>query len=371
MPTRELPLNPSILQLKNQAKDLLKARQKFDRAALQRIREFHPRFNKSGDAEIAASKFALSDAQLSIAREYGFASWPRLKARVEGANGARNQKLAHHDRIEDPLFRRAVDLLDAGDEAGLRAHLLAHPEVVHQRVEFEGGNYFRNPTLLEFIAENPVRHGKLPRNITEVAKIILDAGAKLDRPAIDSALGLVCSGRVPRECGVQAALIDILCDYGADADAALLPALAHGEFGAVKALLRRGATLNLPVAAATGRTEEAHSLLPQASSEERHTALALACQHGHLEAVRLLLDAGEDPNRYNPVGCHSHSTPLHQAAYAGHLQVVQLLVQQGARLDTRDILFDGRPLEWAEYGGKAEIAACLRNSEASNSSQDH
>jgi hypothetical protein len=36
------------------------------------------------------------------------------------------------------------------------------------------------------------------------------------------------------------------------------------------------------------------------------------------EIVRLLLDAGEDPNRYNPVGGHSHTTPLHQAAGGGH-----------------------------------------------------
>ena len=40
---------------------------------------------------------------------------------------------------------------------------------------FEGGNYFRNPTLLEFIAENPIRRGTLPENIAEVAKVILDA----------------------------------------------------------------------------------------------------------------------------------------------------------------------------------------------------
>jgi uncharacterized protein (TIGR02246 family) len=51
------------------------------------------------------------------------------------------------------------------------------------------------------------------------------------------------------------------------------------------------------------------------------------------DIVRLLLDAGEDPNRYNPDGLHSHSTPLHQAALAGHDAVVRLLVERGARLD--------------------------------------
>ena len=51
---------------------------------------------------------------------------------------------------------------------------------------------------------------------------------------------------------------------------------------------------------------------------------------GTVEIVRVLLDAGEDPNRFNPVGGHSHSTPLHQAAGNGHLDVVKLLVERGA-----------------------------------------
>jgi Ankyrin repeats (3 copies) len=369
MPAKPLPLNPSIIQLKNQAKDLMRARENGDRAALQRIREFHPRFSRYGDAEIAAAKFVLSDAQFTIAREYGFANWPRLKARLEAPNKAADQQLPTIERIQDLIFRRAVDLLDAGDEKGLRAHLQAHPEVVHQRLEFDGGNYFRSPALLEFAAENPVRHGRLPSNIVEVARVILDLGGRTDRKAINSTLGLVCSGRVARECDVQVPLIDLLCDYGSDLDAAMLPALAHGEFSAVEALLRRGASLCLPVAAATGKLDDARRLLTAASSEERHIALALACQHGQLDVVRLLLDAGEDPDRYNPVGCHSHSTPLHQAALAGHLEVVRLLVERGSRLDTRDILFDGTPAGWAEHGGKTEIAAYLRSREAGTSSK--
>ncbi len=75
--------------------------------------------------------------------------------------------------------------------------------------------------------------------------------------------------------------------------------------------------------------------------------------------MRLLLDTGEDPNRYNPVGCHSHSTPLHQAAYHGHEDVVRLLADRGADLEARDILYDGRPLDWARHGGRKEIEAYL------------
>ena len=84
-----------------------------------------------------------------------------------------------------------------------------------------------------------------------------------------------------------------------------------------------------------GNLDDIHNLLPAASGDDRHWALALSSQFGHAEIVQMLLDAGEDPSRYNPVGCHSHSTPLHQAALAGHIDVVRLLVERGARLDFR------------------------------------
>src|SRR5579863_5818453 len=135
---------------------------------------------------------------------------------IEKPSIADDRTLPHHERIEDPAFRRAVDLVDQGDVANLRSHLKEHPALVHQHVTFEGGNYFRNPTLLEFVAENPIRRGTLPPNIIEVTEVILDAGAKEDLQSVNETLGLVCSGRIPRECQVQVPLIDLLCKYGAD-----------------------------------------------------------------------------------------------------------------------------------------------------------
>jgi len=168
MPVRRLPSNPNLDHLKYQAKDLLKAHATRNPEAAQRLREFHPRFNRATDAAIFDTQLSLSDAQLAIAREYGFPSWARLKKHIEKPTLADQLNLPHHKRIEDVTFRRAVELLDAGDVIGLRAHLNQHPNLVHQHVVFEGGNYFRNPTLLEFAAENPVRHGTLPGNILEV-----------------------------------------------------------------------------------------------------------------------------------------------------------------------------------------------------------
>lgn len=255
-------------------------------------------------------------------------------------------------------MRRAVALMDAGDAASLRAHLAAYPDLVHRRVHFPGGGYFAEPTLLEFVAENPVRHGAMPRNVVEVARILLDAGASKGSAA--ATLGLVASGRVPREQGAQVALIDLLCARGADPNAAMPAAIAHGEWQAVEALLANGAGVSLFVAAALGRLDEARDLLPEASGDERHLAFAFACQFGRPEIVRLLLDAGEDPNRFNPAGAHGHSTPLHQAVLRGEVACVKLLLERGARSDLRDKIWSSTPLDWAIRAKNEEIATFLR-----------
>ena len=360
MPTKRLPVRPDFVHLKHQVKDLLNDQRAAKLDACQRIREFHPRFREAADNIITSAKFTLADAYLTVAREYGFLSWARLRSHVSDSSRDPLDR-PHHERIPDAAFRRAVELLDDGDVGGLRDHLRAHPGLVHQRVVFEGGNYFREPTLLEFVAENPVRHDSLPPNIVDVAQAILDAGALANQPAIDETLGLVCSGRVSRECGVQVPLIELLCDNRADPDSAIRPALAHAEWEAVDALIRHGARVDLVVSAAIGRLDVARDTLASAVGEQRHLALALAAQHGHVDVVALLLDAGQDPNRYNPPAAHAHSTPLHQAALAGHLNVVRLLVERGARLDIRDIHHHGTALAWAVYGGRSEVIEYLKH----------
>ena len=359
MPVRALPSNPNLEHLKYQAKDLLKGHAARDVAVAQRVREFHPRWAKAPDGEIFAASFRLGDAQLVIAREYGYASWARLKRRVEMPRPSDEVSLPYRERIEDPIFRRGVDLIDVGDGEGLRGFLKKHPGLSRQRVEFEGGNYFRNPTLLEFVAENPVRRGKLPPNIVEIVEVILDAG--VEQSSLDETLMLVSTGRVPRECGMQIATIELLCRRGADADWAGEAAAVLFETEAVKALLRCGARLTLPIAAALERIEDVPTLLRTSNAEQRHLALAVAAQYGQTEIVRLMLDAGEDPNRFNPVGGHSHSTPLHQAAGNGHLETVKLLVARGAKTDIKDILFGATPAGWARHNGNEEVEAYLRS----------
>lgn len=365
MPVRRLPENPSLDHLKYQARDLLKSHAAHDIAAAQRLREFHPRCRHATDREIFDTRLKLSDAQLAIAHESGFPSWPRLKKHIEKPTQIDHLDWPHHERIEDPIFRHAVDLLDAGNAAGLRQFLKQYPKVVHQHIAFEGWNYFHNPTLLEFIAENPIRHGKLPENIVEVAAVILDAGADRDKEPLNETLALVATGSVPHECKVQRLLIDLLCRRGADPNSALEATALHGYLECVEALIQNGAKMTFPVAAALGRVEYIERMLETASIAERHQAMAMASGSNQVEVMRRLLAAGENPNRYNPVGGHSHATPLHQAAGYGTEEMVRLLVEHGARVDMLDILWHGTPADWAQHMGRSTIEKYLRALETS------
>lgn len=261
---------------------------------------------------------------------------------------------------DDPVLREALDLIDAGDAVGLAGLLGRHPGLADRRFPLDREAYFRDPSLLEFLAENPVRCGRLPPNIADLAQLILAAESPGSTRSRDATLALVASGRVPRECGVQTALILLLCHAGADPASVLPAALIHGEFAAADTLLDSGAPLDLPAAAALGRTEDARALLPAADAGARHQALALSARFGHTPILALLLESGEDPNRLNPAGHHAHSTPLHQAALAGHRPAVTLLLQHGARTDIPDTLFGGTALDWAGHGGARDVAALLR-----------
>lgn len=263
----------------------------------------------------------------------------------------------------DPRFREAVDAIDAGDLSGLERLLAAHPELVRDRLDC-GEGYFRQPYLLWFVAGNPIRNGRLPRNIAEVTRAILRA-ARRDRveslqEQVDYALTLVCSGRVARECGVQRELIDVFGDAGADFDGALVPALAHRELEAAERLLERGAALTLLAAVCTGRADDAARLLRGASAAERQAALAGAALYGQAPALTLLIGSGVDVNALNPPGFHAHGTALHHAVDSGSLDAVRVLVEAGADRSARDRIHNGTPLGWAEYLQRAEIAAFLR-----------
>ncbi len=65
----DLPARPGLDHLRRQARDLLRAAQAGDTTAAGRIRA-------------VADALTLASAQLAVAREYGFASWTRLRDEV-------------------------------------------------------------------------------------------------------------------------------------------------------------------------------------------------------------------------------------------------------------------------------------------------
>ncbi len=75
---KQLPARPNLTQYKKQAKDLVRDCGSGDGPSLARMERNHPRFHKRSEAELRQIPVALSDAQLVIAREYGFESWPEV-----------------------------------------------------------------------------------------------------------------------------------------------------------------------------------------------------------------------------------------------------------------------------------------------------
>ena len=104
MPTKTLPKRPSLTQLKLQADELHTLHRERRQAAAARIAAHHPRFAHTEPRSVFDAPFKLADAQLVVAREYGFESWAALKHYIE--IGSRVATMTPH-----PHFRDAVAAL--------------------------------------------------------------------------------------------------------------------------------------------------------------------------------------------------------------------------------------------------------------------
>lgn len=371
------PLSP-LGDYEAQAGHLLASWQAGEPWVLDLFHERHPRFldervkwlrQRLTPDEIRTAPLEDADARLALARWYDFADWSALEAHAAAVLD-----------IDSPTsrFELAVEALVDGQLGALSSLLAADPALVGARSTRV--TWFDPPahraTLLHYIAANGVEghRQRTPANAVEVARTLLAAGAAPDALAdmyggTATTMSMLVSSDHPARAGVQVALVDTLVDFGASVEAQgqgswtspLLTALTFGFVDAAEALVRRGARVDTAAAAAgLGRQADLDRCLPTALADDRHRALALAAQLGRADMVVRLLDAGEDPSRYNPEAAHSHSTPLHQAVWHGHLDVVRTLVERGARLDLRDRLHHGTPLDWAVYGKREEIAAYLR-----------
>jgi ankyrin repeat protein len=350
MPDRELPAHPNLEQYKKQAKELARDCRAGDPAALERMRRHHPRFvTKAGAPGLASETWvyaksgdviSLTDAQLIIAREHGFESWPKFAAHITTLNLERavthlggpvaafiraasvpreNSHASGTLEEAELILSRYPQVARANihtaallaDEPGVRAFLSREPASVTAK----GGPYEWD-ALTHLCFSRYLRVDKSRSDaFVRTAHALLEAGASANtgwyetidypnpRPILESAI--YGAAGIAHHAG----LTKLLLDHGADPNDEETPYHAAEEYdlGAVKALLESG-KLN-PTSLAT-------LLLRKADWHDT-------------EGIRLLLEHGVDPNTMTRWG----NTALHQVlARDNRLENVALLLDHGANL---------------------------------------
>lgn len=187
---------------------------------------------------------------------------------------------------------------------------------------------------------------------TEGARWLLEHGAD---PNVRSYAGETALHGAART-GRGRAFLELLVKHGVELDArtdeglsAYALASIAGHTATAQALAELGASVEL--------TEEAKAMAALARGEAGELARALvqnrgecylpeAASYGHAVAVRALLDLGV------PIGSRGMAggTPLHQACWHGHAEVVDLLVERGAELNVLCEEYGSPPLGWAVHG---------------------
>jgi ankyrin repeat protein len=291
-PSRRMPSHPSFEQLRKQAKDLLERYRAQDPAAIAEVERF--------ERELDPGSFALHDAQRVLARAYGYESWPRLKAFVDGVN-----------------VRELADSVAAGDMNKVRTLLTARPELVgtdlaanneHRAIHF--AVLGRNPAMVKLLMEAgaDARKGIFPhRDATSALAIARDRGYEEIVAVIEE------EERLRRE--------EMSCP-----NATISP-----EQDQVNAAITRG---NNEVAM---RLLQLDGSLIQACDREGATPLHVAAQENDQAMVTWLLD-----RRANPRKRDIHElTPLDRAALAADPRndkartfpaVASILLARGAEL---------------------------------------
>jgi ankyrin repeat protein len=399
----------------DRARGLLSAHHSGVPAALEQIREWHPRFADASDLDIQRGTFTEADAQLVYAREHGFERWDELAARVDA--------LAH-GRSEEP-FLLAFKALEKGDVASLTTLLRAHPTLATARgtngntlLNLEGSligrarrGQPRGPSDADLSGiEALLAAGASPddpndrgwtslhqaaySNLPDVAERLIAAGASVDAEAHGG-------GGTPLIAGLfwgHREVSDLLAAH-AVVPKNLRAASGVGDLALVESFFSADGTLTADAGAARGFYRP-HSGFPdwQPSTEPQEIldeALVWACKNDRIEvlerlvrggarldadpyrgtpliwaaacnrtrAAAWLLDRGADVNGRGTFGGLSHGkglTALILAAQYGHLPMVELLVERGADVHLREELYHATAQQSAEYFKHAEVASFLR-----------
>jgi hypothetical protein len=371
VPHRGLPGNANLEQLKNGAKSFQRAVRAGDPGAAEVVNEFHPRLAaaRPGSPELAG--FTRADALLVVARRFGFSSWAKLKAHLELVERyARSphqqpvgQPVADDDALADEFLRlaclnygdddparwlRARELLDAnpwlaaaniytaaavGDVGAARELLAADPG----RARAQGGPHAWEPLL--YLTYSRVDAPGPGRSAVEVAGLLLDHGA-------DPNAGYLCEGLVPPFTALTGALGSGEGASPAHQEELALPRLlleAGADANDGQALYNRGwgpdpqedwLELLFEFGLGTGDGGPWRRLLGERQDSPRkmiEDLLIAAAGHGLTDRVRRLLASGVDPEgRESKHPIYQGRSPVQEAALAGHMDVVSVLVDAGA-----------------------------------------
>jgi ankyrin repeat protein len=317
LPTRTLPAHPDLRQLKRQAKALLDGFIRGDDAAVAEVTAHYH------NAE--AATFALHDAQLVIARAYGFESWPRLKASVQGVT-----------------IERLTDAVRARDLRRARAMLRLRPELAHKSADFI----------------SPLHHAVVNGDI-EMVRVLMAHGANPHGgvyPYRETTGALTLA----RERGL-ADIVAVIEKYPPSHEQA-------GAAGPPGGTVSRSARDSYD-AAARGDVEWFRARAAQGALEnpieDFGGCLTVAARHDRIEVVRLLLDLGFDPNertRFRSVGgdgvVFNWGMPLWQCAAAGRYEIAGLLLERGADPNA-DVYASGTPVMQAHQQRDQRMVALL------------
>ncbi|TWD80428.1 ankyrin repeat protein [Kribbella amoyensis] len=358
MPTRKLPDDPNLDHLRQQAKTLLKQVRADDPGALALAEEFHP---------VAT----LADAQLVIARSYGFPSWPRLVRHLELVD--RYSRSPHRQTIGGPLdtpAQRADEFLrlatlhygqdDPARQHAARKLLDDHPDValsniytlvVAGRVEAvraelqrspglavrEGGPYRWQPLL--YLTYSRLDVGRTAA--VEVAKLLLEHGADPNAGYLWQGLPspfTAVTGVFGRGEGDQpphpnrGELAQLLLEAGADPNDS--QTMYNCGPGCPPPYDDEHLELLLEFGLGHGDGGPWHERLTVAHPTPRQLVedeLVFASSEGLLHRVELVLAAGVDPEgrgTEHPIFCGHRAYEL--AAVLGHEEVAALLLEKGA-----------------------------------------
>ena len=368
---------PNFENKRNLAKTLLKRIKAGEEYAALRLTWNHPRFKGKSAQDVFSAVPTLADCQLTIAKESGFESWPRLKNYVEQLDTDPNGPIAR--------FEHAVRCLIHGDARELAAALHTHPQLATVRSPRS-----HRCVLLHYVAANGVEneHQKTPANIVEIAQLLFRCGADAvvdatadiygGGPGSTPLVGLVTSCH-PAEAGAQAELVRVFCAAGANVNGIeedglpLACALAFRYPAAAEALKSCGARLdNLVFAAALGKETLVADMLRQPESSWKNfpnpfpgqkspldtpqtiaeQAFIYACMSGQLATAQALLAHGVNINAAPNRG----ATALHESAYQGNLAMVRFLLANGADRTLCDQQWKSTPAQWAAWNDHTGVA---------------